>query len=187
MPQLDFLLSEKERFEFVKFAFKNECKIIPNLHYGSDKYKVVSDLDGYLKFCNESPLLFLINSKYSYYPLELDFFDDNSGNRKFFIKQRYGGPTIDFFSPIIGEHEEKIVGAGYIGIYPYYYHHENKITPNNNLKEMYSLFTKFIKKMSKEVKLTQRKYWVGNQTIKDASEGKLSLHHISGIDLLDLV
>jgi len=52
---------------------------------------------------------------------------------------------------------------------------------------MYSLFTKFIKKMSKEVKLTQRKYWVGNQTIKDASEGKLSLHQISGIDLLDLV
>ena len=139
MPQLDFILSEKERIEVVQFLFKNDCRIIPGCHYSTSKYNIVTDMEGYLKYCKEEPLLFLINDRYSFYPLELDFFENEKG-KTYFIKQRHGGPTIDFFSPIIGEKENNIIGPGFIGIYEYYYHNNNKIAPNADLKNIYKLF-----------------------------------------------
>jgi hypothetical protein len=102
MLQFDFILSEKERLAFLEFVFKNECTIVPDRRFEKKKYEVVTDIESYFNYAKDSPLLFFLNKRYSIYPLELESLDTDKGKR-YFIMQRYGGPAIDFFSPIIGK------------------------------------------------------------------------------------
>lgn len=185
MTQVDFYLSEPERIEFIQYCFKHGCYIIPDQRYDTDKYVVATDMDQYEQHCKKSPLLFITSDKFSVYPLELDYFEDE-GKKKYFIKQRHSGPSIDFFSPVIGEIEDNIVGPGYIGIYPFYYRDDKKYVPNKSLTDFYKLFTTYIKKSCKKIKLTQRTFWVGNLTIDRAKKGEIQLLPISNIDLLTL-
>lgn len=185
MTQVDFFLSEEERVEFIKFCFKHGCAAIPDQHYNVDKYIVATDITQYEQYCKKSPLLFITSKRFSVYPLELDYFEDE-GKKKYFIKQRHGGPSIDFFSPIIGELEDNIVGPGYIGIYPFYYHDTKKYVPNKGLTDFYKLFTTYIKESCQKIKLTHRTFWVGKGTIARAKKGEIQLLPISNIDLLTL-
>jgi hypothetical protein len=186
MPQLDFILSEKERLDILEFGFKNGCRIIPNLSYTSDKYNVIVDIEEYVKNCEEVPLLFLINNRYTFYPLKLDFFESEK-TKTWFIKQRCGGPSIDFFSPIIGEKKENIIGPGYIGIYEYYFHDKEKIVPNAQMINIFESFKSYIKSISKPVKLTNRTFWVGKYTIEQVLKGKFKILPISGNEIIELV
>jgi len=184
--QIDFILSEKERINVIQFALKNGCKIIPACHYSSEKYRIITDFDQYLQYSAEEPLLFMVNDKYSFYPLELDFFQ-RDGKKIWYINQRQGGPTIDFYSPIIGEKTEKIIGPGFIGIYEYYYHGNNKITPNSELKNLFKAFKSYIESITKPIVLSKRTYWLGKYTAGQALNGNLKLLPISGIELIELI
>lgn len=183
MSQVDFFLSEKERIEFSKYCFRHDCNIIPDKHYNTDKYIAATNMEEYERYCKKSPLLFITSKKFTVYPLELDHFEDG-GKEKHFIKQRHGGPTIDFFSPIIGELEDNIVGPGYIGIYPFYYRDNKKYVPDKSLIDFYKLFTTYIKESCQKIKLTQRTFWVGNLTIERGKKGEIQLLPESNIDLL---
>jgi hypothetical protein len=186
MSQVDFFLSEKERLEFIQYCFKHGCNIIPNQHYNTDKYLIASNMEQYEKYCKKSPLLFITSNKFSMHSLELDYFEVDD-KRRYFIKQRYGGPTIDFFSPVIGELEDNVVGPGHIGIYPFYYHGSKRFVPNKFLTEFYKLFTIYIKGSCQKIKLTQRTFWVGNATIDRAKKEEIKLLPISNINLLTLL
>jgi hypothetical protein len=186
MPQIDFFLNEDERIQLIQYAFKIGCKVIPDLHYHNDEFETAIDLESYLKFCSDSPFLFLINKKYSFYPLEFDFYEETN-TRIYFIKKRYGGPSIDFFSPIIGEKEDNTIGPGYIGIYPFYFHNNRKIVPTKELTDVYNLLSSFIRKISIKVELVNRIYWVGNTTIKRAKKGGIKLVPISDINILEKI
>jgi hypothetical protein len=183
MPQLDFFLSEVERQKFIQYCFKQRCNIIPDQHYESNKYIVVTTLDQYERNCKDKPLLFISSNDFTTYPLELDYFEDK-GKKKYFIIQRHGGPTIDLFCPVIGELEENIVGPGFIGIYQFYYRDKNKYVPNKSLTGYYKLFTTYIKEICEKVKLGQRVFWIGKQTIDKAKKGEIQLLSISNIDVL---
>jgi hypothetical protein len=185
MTQVDFFLSESERNNFIEHCIKEGCMIIPDQHYDTDKYLVATTMHQYQQYCKKNPLLFIISKKYSTYPLELDYFEDE-GKKKYFIKQRHGGPTIDFFSPVVGEIEDNIVGPGYLGIYPFYYHNNQKFVPNKSLIDFYKLFSDYIKKSCQKIKLTQRTFWVGKHTIERAKKGEIQLLPISNIDILTL-
>ncbi|HEV8283658.1 MAG TPA: hypothetical protein VGQ09_05070 [Chitinophagaceae bacterium] len=186
MPELDFILNEEERILVVEFAFENGCKLIPGRHYSEKKYEMCTNMEDYSRFCQNEPLLFIINKKYSIYPLEFDFFENENG-KKYFIKQRCGGPTIDFYSPILGEKKDNIVGTGLLGIYTHYYHDGKKFVPNSELSNIYKELSSFIKRMSRKIELSERTFRVGKKTIEKAMQGKIKLLPISGIDLLTLV
>ncbi len=106
-------------------------------------------MEGFKKYCKEGPLLFLLNQKYSFYSLELGSFK-KEGVEKYYVKQRYGGPTIDFFTPIFGERENNTIGPGFLSIHPSYYHKKIEFVPNEDLKSYYRLLTSFIRKMEKK-------------------------------------
>lgn len=184
--QIDFILSEKERKDVIQYALKNGCKIIPSCHYAIEKYRIIESIDQYLKHSQEVPLLFFINDKYSVYPLEMDFFQKDK-EKTWFIKQRYGGPTIDFYSPVIGEKTEKTIGPGFIGVYEYYYHGNSKISPNTELINLFKAFMSYIKSISKPIALSNRTYWLGNYTAEQVISGNLKLQPISGIELANLI
>lgn len=183
MPQIDFYLNENERARFIDYCFKQGCNIIPDLHYDTEKYIVVANMKQYELHCKECPLLFIVSNKFSAYPLELEQFEKES-KKKYFIRQRHGGPTIDFYSPVLGELENNIVGPGYIGIYPFYYHENEKYIPNKNFIDHYKLFVSYIKESSQKVKLKQRTFWVGKHTIERAKRGAVQLLPVSNTDIL---
>lgn len=186
MKQIDFILSELERINFIKYCFEHGCHVVPDLRYDSDEYIVATDINLYYEYCKKSPLLFITSKKFSVYPLELDYFED--GNKKrYFINQRHGGPTIDFYSPIIGEIEDNTVGPGYIGIFPFYYRNREKFVPNKGLIDLYKFFTVYLKKTCQNVKLAHRTFWVGNKTIERAKNGEIHLLPISNQDILTLL
>jgi len=186
MSQLDFILCIEEREEVMQYVLKNGCQIIPNHQYKNPEYIIASDLEGYLQNCKKEPLLFLTNKKYSMYPLELDFINDNS-EKRYFIKQRYGGPTIDFFSPVLAEIEDAIIGPGYIGFYPFYYHGKNKFFPDKNLLIFFKSFSVFIRKISRKVILKNRTYWIGKSTIEKAKRKEINILPISNISITELI
>lgn len=64
----------------------------------------------------------------------MDFFEKES-KKIYFIKQRYGGPCIDFCSPVLAKIENKRIGSGFLNIYPSFYHYDQKITHNDSLSE----------------------------------------------------
>ncbi|MEO6964086.1 MAG: hypothetical protein ABIY90_19105 [Puia sp.] len=185
MSQMDFFLSEKERIKVVNFSYTRGFSIIPDLHFRKNSYIVTTNLDEYYEYCGLTPLLFLTSPEYSIHPLQLDFFEDSINGKNFFIRQRYGGPTIDFYSPIAGEKEDGIIGPGYLGIYPFYYTNNGKHVADTHLKNMYKLLTSFIQSISKMVRLKNRTYWVGNHTIEIAKKGDVKLLNISHNNILE--
>lgn len=187
MPQLDFYLCEKERVEVLDFAFKNGFRIIPSCDFLEKKYKVIDDINFYTEFGRETPLLFLVNSKFSEYPLEFDSFKSDDGITKYYLKQRRGGPTIDFFSPVIGEIEEKVVGPGFIGIYPFYYHGEKKFVPKRQLAEQYSTLVSYIKSITIKISFGKRIYWVGKDTVERVKQKEFHIEPIADMNIIDIL
>jgi hypothetical protein len=114
----------------------------------------------------------------------LDFFQ-RDGKKIWYINQRQGGPTIDFYSPIIVKKTEKIIGPGFIGIYEYYYHGNNKITPNSELINLFKAVKSYIESITKPIVLSKRTYWLGKYTAEQALNGNLKLLPIQVLNLLN--
>ncbi|MEO5583681.1 MAG: hypothetical protein ABIR66_13405 [Saprospiraceae bacterium] len=186
MPQFDFIINEKERIKVIQFAFKNGCKIVPGGHYQTNTYPEITNISGYEKNCKDDPLLFLLNEKYSFNPLEFDSFTKEN-KKTFFLQQRHGGPAIDFFSPIHGERQNKIVGPGLIAIYPTYYVGDKTVVPNKEFKDIYNLLTGYIKRISIKIELNIRTFYLGNNTAQQAKRKELTILPISDIDILKLI
>lgn len=185
MAQLDFFFSIEDRELFIEYCFNKKCFIIPHLPYKSSEYITLISLIQYKK-CEPHTIFSIGDNTFFNYPLKLDFnIIDNE--KKYFIIQREGGPTIDFFSPVFGQLENNIIGPGYIGIYPYYYNEAEKIYPSVTLKAHYNDFTKFIKSHAKPFKIGKRKYWVGLNAIELCRKGHFKFLQIDKEDLINLI
>ena len=185
MAQLDFFLSIKDREHFIEYCFDNKRHMIPHLSYSSPSYITLKNLTEYNR-CEPHTLFSIVEEKFFNYPLKLDFnIIDNK--KKYFIVQREGGPTIDFFSPVFGQIENKVIGPGYIGVYPYYYKNNEKIYPDTNFKECYNDCLKFIKQNSKPFKIGKRKYWIGLNAIELCRNNGYKFLQIGKENPIDLV
>jgi len=75
-----------------------------------------------------------------------------SGDKKFFIKQRYGSPYIDlnFINPTF-DGEYMVVGHGEMATYPFYYDisTNGKIVPSHRLLELFKIAEAYIRKESR--------------------------------------
>jgi hypothetical protein len=105
-----------------------------------------------------------------------------NNEKRFYIRQRYGGPSIDFYTPIIAELKDGNVGPGLMSIYPFYYHYNEKFDSSKELKEAYASFNSYIQKMSKRIKIGKKIYLVGNYAIDQVKKGKLSFIDMSEFD-----
>lgn len=174
MAQLDFFLCKDEKLELIEFCLENGCSLVPDFKYGTNIYTTLTSAAEYLDYYNKSLLFFIIHEDYTLYPLQMRAFEKD-GMKKYFIDQRYGGPTIDFYSPSLAEIEDNRIGPGFVGIYPFYYHNDEKFIPPPAIKDVYKLISSFIKKRCTRVKLQKRYYWVGNRTIELLRDGKCKM------------
>ena len=178
---MNFFITMEERENFVKYCFDNGFAIIPALDYLVNSYYIIDSLEHYHKYMSDCVGFYLIHDTYKLYPLEMDWFEKDN-QKKYYIMQRYGGPAIDFFSPILAEKKYNEVGPGLISIYPFYYHYNEKINTSNELKECYLLLTSYLSKTCNKVKIGKRVYWIGKQSIAKAKEGALSFVDMDGFD-----
>ncbi|MBB3057921.1 hypothetical protein [Mucilaginibacter gotjawali] len=182
MAEMNFFLNLNEREDFVKFCFDNAFTIIPDMQYEDNSYYVIKILGHYRKYMNECVRFFIISEKYKAYSLEMDNYEKDN-KRIYYIMQRYGGPSIDFYTPFFAERNYNKIGPGSIGIYPFYYHYNEKFIPDSELKNAYNLLISYIRKKSKKVKIGKKNYWIGINTLESVAEGTLEFVEMDGLDV----
>lgn len=186
MPQVDFFFCRQDKMQLADFIFKSGAHMVLEDNYSSQDYTSISTLEEYKKnIIDNNVLMFVINDEFMMHPLEWDTFE-KEGTSKFFIRQKHGGPTIDFYSPGMIELEKRI-GPGFLAAHSFYYSGCNKFLPNEKYKALFKAFSSFIKKNSKPVKLQKRTYWIGNNTISLCKKEGYSLIEVAGKNLVNMI
>jgi hypothetical protein len=147
MPQLDFILNHTDQEVLMDYALSLGCYYVPLKLYNTDSYDVYKNADYYQNIKNES-LICILNDLYSISPLIMGSFDKDD-QLVYYIKPRYGGPTIDYLSSNIIDDKDVRIGRGAISFYPSYYSDERELIPSDYLKDVYGKLIKHIKKWCK--------------------------------------
>jgi len=172
MAHLDFYLDEKDKVNLMSFIFSKGGYIIPSLHYEKPTYTVITCSDEYHSFVNRSILFFVVHESYFKEPLTWETIN-KEGKEVFYIPQRTGGPTIDFYSPgIIDKDGTRFVGQGSISHYPSYQStvQGSNVAAPETQKIFYKKLCSEIKK-GFAIKLSTRTYWVGKRTLESLRNG----------------
>jgi len=182
MPQLDFYISIEEKNKLVELIFEKKGILAVDYEYLTPNYTVLKNIHEYRDFADTNNLFFILHEDYVKYPLQLCTF--NRDNQTFYyIPQRYGGPSIDFYTT--GLLDNNRIGSSNIHYYPYFYDDKDKqIKPPQELLDFYNSLTKFIRKNSLPYKMTVRKYLISKQLIQDVINDKVELIHIPKNELL---
>lgn len=173
MPQLDFILNYTDQKKLFDYAFSLGCYYVPLKDYSTNEYEVYNSTD-YYQFMKMESQLYILNDLYTTFPLVMDSIDKDNQD-VYFIKQRNGGPTIDFYAPNLIEESEALIGRGAISHYPSYYNDNRELIPSDALREMYGKLTKYIKKNSLRFKSGVRYYWIGMETIKAIQRNEIKI------------
>ncbi|RKR84186.1 hypothetical protein BDD43_4413 [Mucilaginibacter gracilis] len=181
MAEMNFFFNLKEREGFINYCFDNDCVIIPDSNYEDNSYYLIKNINQYHGYMKECVGFFIVSDKYKQFPLEMRSFEKD-GKLNYYIRQRYGGPSVDFYTPIFAEMESNKIGPGLISIYPFYYHYNEKIIPGNELKQTYNLLISYIRKKSTKVKIGKKNYWIGINTIEQVKAGILEFVEMDGFD-----
>jgi hypothetical protein len=184
MAQIDFFLCKDERAEFAKLVLGMGSKMIADLHYEKQVFTSIDNIDKFNKYIDKNKGVFIVNEKTFHHPFIFDSFEKN-GKKKFYIQQRYGGPSFYFYSPGMTETEKKI-GPGVLSNYPFYYDQAGeKFYPSETDKETFKILVSYIKKHTKPAKLSKRTFWIGNKSIVLCRNSGFQLIDIGGKNLLD--
>lgn len=186
MSQIDFFFCREDKMQLADLIFKSGAKMIIEGNYDSPNFTTVSTLYEYEEYTMDNILMLIIHSETLKHPLEWATFKKEE-KEKFFLRQKYGGPTIDFYSPGMVEKKDKKIGPGFLASHFFYYHGKDKFYPNEFYKNLFKTFSSHIKKNCKPAKLKNRTFWVGINAIRVCKDEGYSLVEIGGQNILDLV
>jgi hypothetical protein len=188
MAQVDFFLCIDEKIEIANMLFSSGLTMIPDIPYDSEEYITISSVEAYLQYASANILIFIIDSdKANSNSMVFGSLEKND-KTSFFVRQRYGVPTIDYYSPGMIEKTEKKIGPGFFGNYAFYYDKKGeKIYPSEKDTHVFKTISSFVKKRTTPVKLTKRTYWIGNISINLCKEQGYELVKIGDKDLISLL
>lgn len=188
MAQFDCFLCEEEKIELINLVFSLKLLLVPDLSYDSEHYCIIKNIEEYKNYVYKNELFFIVNSKIQKEPFVFGSFEKN-GKRKFFIRQRYGIPSIDFYSPGATEKAKKPIGSSFISSYPFYYNKtDQKIYPSAYDKNNFKEITTYVKKRSIPIKvMSNRTWWVGKKSIELCKQNNYKLMNIGDYDLIDYI
>lgn len=186
MSQIDFFFCREDKIGLSDLIFKSGARMIVEDNYDSKNFITISSLDKYEEYVTTNVLMFIVHPEALKHPLEWGAFE-KEGKRKFFLHQKYGGPTLDFYSPGMIEKSDKKIGPSFLSRHLFYYSGNDKFYPNEVYKNLFKTFSSYIKKSSKPVKLQKRTFWIGINTIKACTNDGYSLVEIGEQNLLHLI
>ena len=177
MAELDFYFNKQEKRELINFLLENNCKFVPDnsegglMRYDSPNYKELSSMEEIEPFLEHNVMFFIIHNDYLIAPFEMEDFQKD-GINKYYISQKYGGPSIDMCLYETAEKKQN-VPTGFVSIYPYNIINGENIKASESLKSFYGKVVKYIKKRSKLFRFTKRSVWIGNENNQEEIVSKL--------------
>jgi len=182
MPQLDFYISLEEKTKLVDLIFEMKCTLAVDSDYIHPQYTLLKNIHEYHNFAEGTNLFFILNEKYVKYPLQLCPFNRDE-QTFYYIPQRYGGPSIDFYTT--GLLDNNKIGSSNISYYSYFYDDKNeRFKPTQELLDLFNILTKFIRNNSLPYNMKVRKYLISKKLILDVINDKVELINIPKCDLL---
>jgi hypothetical protein len=188
MAQLDFYLNGNDKNSLVSYVLSEGGYLVPDINYNGPKFNVIDNLEDYQLHVNQNRLLFILHNSYSKQSLTWRKIQKEN-KTVYYIPQRVGGPTIDFYSPgLIEKDGQHYIGPGNVSHYPSYFDTalNSYLSVSEELKLFYKRLISQIKKNSYAIKLNKRTYWIGNGAIKDISSG-YNLINIENKVLIDFL
>jgi hypothetical protein len=184
MPQIDFYFCKEEKMRLANMVFDMGLKMIPDLSYDTENPVLINSISDYEPYALKNVLIFIVGSKLNHESLVFGSFEKN-GKKSFFVKQRYGLASVDFYSPGVIEATEHRIGPGFLGNHPFYYNSDgSKLYPSEKDKNIFKELRQFIKKNSTPAKLVNRTFWIGKRCIALCRETGYNLVKIGDEDLL---
>lgn len=187
MAQIDFYLCKEEKLRLANVILGMGLKMIPDLPYESKKPTyIVSDRE-YEPYASKNILMFIVESNLDDESVVFGEFEKD-GKKHFFVRQRYGFVSIDFYSPGLIEATEQRIGPGFLGNYPFYYTREGvKFYPSEESKIVFKELRTLIRRESTAVKLTNRTFWIGKRCLAICKDAGYQLVNIGDKNLLTLL
>ncbi len=169
MAETKFLLSDSDTLLIAELVISEGGLLVPDCDYKESIYVVLSTLEQFKEYRKLTNQFFILHESWDSEPLEMKSFSSRDGDVNYFIVQKCGGPTIDYFST--GEYlegERKRIGKGFLSYYPQYWSPKNQcyIKVPSELKYFYNRLVKTLKQDSTTIKIEQRRYWIKNHSLK---------------------
>ncbi|MBT1688275.1 hypothetical protein [Dawidia soli] len=184
MAQVDFYLDLKDKIDLISLVLEEGGYAVPAIHYEAPIYHEIRCIDDYLLYANTSVLLFIVHDSYFKEQLVWETIDKER-KQFYYLRQRVGGPTIDFYSPgVIEKNGTRFVGQGNITYYTSY--QSPSAGKNTEAPEAQKILYKKLLKQIKNglaLKNGKRTYWVGKNTLVSLTAGGKLMN--VGDDLFD--
>ncbi len=173
MAELGFYLTYQDKLNFFNYLLSKKFTLIPDLNYNTKSYHEIDNIKGVKPYLRLHSIIFIKHIDYFISPLEMRKIMKDS-KEKYYISQRNGGPTIDFYSTSeITKNDMKSIGPGSLSYYSTFWNTktmQNEKAPSI-LKTFYHDMSKFIKSISYNLKLVNRNYWISKNVIEKIKDG----------------
>jgi hypothetical protein len=181
MPQLDLYFSEDDSQRFTEFLIDEGASLVPDLHYDEQNYLILNNIQAVKDARTKTKLFFIIHNSYFFCPLEMRPLNRSGESFSFFIMQRNGGPTIDFYSP--GEVQKGgsvAIGPGFVGYHGTFWNtrtQQNERSPKTQIA-FYRKLTNWIKTRRGERAVGKHRTWFIGPHALEAEKRGLQLVHL---------
>lgn len=187
MPQTDFFLCREERINLANFIFSNGLIMIPDLNYETKDAKVLHNINDFIPFVDKNEIMFIVSPE-----IDMSSFVfgecEKDGKTYYYIRQKYGLPTIDFLYAGITEISDNKICPGSMSLHAFIYgDNGNKIYPSVHLQDKYKILCDFLKEQSIRLKLTKRTFWIGKKSILLCKSGDYDFINIGDVVIKDIV
>ena len=178
MAELKVFLTNRDFEDFIRFVFELGGKIIPDLSYDVPAYCEIEKFSEFQKLQLDAKLLFVVHEDWFDEPLAMKPFKNRSGQTKYFVVQKSGGPTIDiFFNGEFEKNGHRFVGSGFVGYHSKYWSAARTayIPQPEGLRSFYRSLVKEIKKRGTKTTGSRLVYWAGQHAQQPLESGNLEI------------
>ena len=170
MAEFDFILAPDDQARLIDFLLRSGAAMVPSIAYPSATHKTITDVESAQRLIHENELIgpFFVDwpdwKSFPYMYSEIV----KEGFIKFFLKQRHGGPYMDFLPCWIEKDQNRqIITSGFVGYYSKYWIEElgAEIPAPKDLKRRYATTTAYLRSFCKKANARSRIYWIGESAL----------------------
>ncbi|MBX3475735.1 MAG: hypothetical protein KF754_15295 [Planctomycetes bacterium] len=183
MPETKLLLTPSDSDSLFEFALSRGAVFVGDSLIDTPQPELLSQLNRIHESTKEH--LYLLHSTFTNSPLGQALVMIKVDDRRWAVKQRYGGPYIDFLLPL--RERKGLVVPATIGHYPFFYDFaENRKGAGDALKRFYRSLCVHLRSHLKRVRLGKGWFYLGDDARLRLSEGwEVNLGGVTRVDVME--
>ncbi len=183
MTEIKLLLRDSDVFTIVSSVLSSGAFLVPDLNYEKKAYEEITTISDFKKYFRATKLFFILHDSWKPELLTMEEFPDVELSKKYFIRQKSGGPSIILYC--CGEYDKdgtRYIGNGFIGYHRKYWSTTQRanIAAPESLRDFYKLMISSFKKNAIRMSGTKVTYWVDKQSKEELDSNKIE----TGLDFL---